>query len=194
MDNINFKARYISNKYSVKAWSQATNTYRNKKVRLVQLDYQSDNDYAALKTLSKLWSGEDNFIDAILAKFYYVLHKKDAPKSDIYLLTSQKKAFKQLDAKKILGIAEVTTIGKTSSFDYLQSRPDSTFGKQGRKFKGIGDVLTKFVTKNFGRNNLYGRTIEDKIAFYERHGFVVTQRNLINPLIKYKPETLKNNL
>ena len=192
MDNVNFKAKYISNNYSIKAWSQATNKYRHKTVRLVQLDCSSENDYKALQTLSKLWSKEENFIDSILAKLYYVLHKKNVPKRDIYLLTSQKKSFNKLDAKKILGIAEVTTTGQTSSFDYVQTRPDSVYGKHGRKFKGIGDVLTKFVIKNFGSNNLYGHTIEDKIAFYERHGFVVVQRNIVNPLIKYKPDALNN--
>ena len=191
MDSISFNAKYVTNKYSVKALSETKNKYWNKKVRLVKLDDQSEDDCQVLQVLSKLWSKEENFIDAILAKLLYRRCKKDAPKSDIYFLTTQKKTFKLLDPKKILGIAEVTTIDKTSSFDYVQARPDSTYGKSHRKYTGVGDVLTKYVIKKFGRNNLYGHTIEDKIPFYERHGFVVVQRNIMNPLIKYKPDLVK---
>ena len=191
MDSINFKARYVTNKYSVKAWSNAKNKYMDKPVRLVKVDYDSEMDYEALKTLSKLWSQEDNFIDTILAKLLYSRRNKKAPRSEVYLLTLQKKVFKKLDPKKILGIAETTTIDKTSSLDYIQSRPDSMYGKPDRKFSKIGDVLTEYIIKKFGRNNLYGHSKRDKIPFYKRHGFVVAQPELIEPLIKYMPDNIK---
>lgn len=190
MDSINFKAHYVD-KFSVKKWSSATNKYRNKNVCLVKLNYDSMADYQALKTLSGLWAKEENFIDTILAKLDYNRRNQYTPKSDIYFLTTQKKIFKYLKPEKILGIAEVTTKDDTSSYDYVQTRPDSMYGNDKRLFQEVGDIITKYVTKKFGRNHLYGYTIEKNIPFFERNGFVVVQKNLINPLIKYVPDSLR---
>ena len=183
MDSINFKAVSLRTG-TIKALEKTTNKYKNKKVTLVKLNNSSESDYSALKKLSKLWSSEDNFIETILAKLRY-FNKNPQNASIIYLLTSQTKNLRTLKANKILGVAEVSDTDKTCFLEYMQTRPDSTFSKSNRKYKYIGEYLLNFVTKKFGKKNLYLHSVDNAVDFYKKYGFEIVQKDLTNQLMKY---------
>ncbi len=185
MDSISFKATTLC-KGSVKSFGKTSGSYRNKIVKLVKINSCSEKDYSAMVKLSKLWEGEDNFIDTILAKLNYSNNHREAPKSDVYILTSQIKNLGNLKPDKILGLAEVTAIDNTCSLDYLQTRPDSMYSKSERKYKHVGEYLLNYVTGKFGKKNLYLRSTENAIEFYKKYGFIIAQADLNEPLMKYK--------
>lgn len=180
--NVSFTGQFIA-KTTVK---KTNSLFPNKKVSIVELDPNNENDYNTLRSIRKNWRGSC-FSANILKDADLIKNKVINPDVyKLYVVTKQKNNFKKISPDKVLAQAELG-INKDSNnvwVEYLQVRPDCVYGEKDRPYKQVGTSFIDFCKDNFKGKNIVlfvGYHTDD---FYTKQGFVSTDSD--SNLVSYQ--------
>lgn len=178
INSINFKGTYIA-PATVKKFNGEN--YTDKKVALVELSTDSDEDMRLMNELSYEWDHHLSFAADIRDKFsdYYVA-LDPSPKEKFYVLTEQKKNFDNLDSLDVLATTQLKKIPEGIYIDFLQVAPD--YGARSTTtspFKNVGSGFLDAVKSLYPKNNILLDPIESAINFYKKNGFKTLKRQMI---------------
>ncbi|MCR5264963.1 MAG: hypothetical protein K6E29_00030 [Cyanobacteria bacterium RUI128] len=144
---------------------------------IVELDYSVPADKKAAEELYKTWQGAE-FIPIITSS-------SSSPTRHIYAITTQNSGYENIDASKIMGIADFDLKGTHSHTRFLQAKPE-IINQPDRDIKGVGRALMQGVISHFK-----GLGVEDMKVFV-RHTEKPFYRNIF-PNIEDKLSTAEDS-
>lgn len=174
----NFGANFI-NKVNIKRLDSKTNMYKSCQASFVQFDPQNKNDLNAISKAVKTWQG-DNFAGTIVNNAIRIVNGMTSSKvNHIYLLTTQKDKFDKLNREEILGLAQMRSNKKDpDELWYLQVKPDTKYGAEGRTFKSVGSGILNSLKAIYNKKiTLFASYFAAN--FYETQGFDVREPKLL---------------
>lgn len=153
----------------------------DKKVSLVELSTESDEDMKLMNEISYEWDHHLSFAADIRDKFsdYYVAMDQN-PKEKFFVLTEQERNFDKLDSLDVLAATQLKKIPKGIYIDFLQVAPD--YGARSTTtspFKRVGSGFLDAVKSLYPKNNILLDPIESAINFYKKNGFETLKRQMI---------------
>lgn len=170
VNNVSFGAIPI-NKVKIKKFDKTAKRYADYPATFVKLDSYNRDDINAVDIVSKKWKGA-KYIQQISTAAHWI---KDKP-IEIYALTSQQANFENLQANKILGLAEIRLDEnpKNTLLHYLQVRPGAKHVNQKHKvnYKYVGTTILKSLKNIYKDISLFADSDNNVIKFYKKNGFI----------------------
>lgn len=152
----NFGAKLIIDKVYVKKLANLGFIQQN--TNFVKLVNWNKNDILALNEIAK-WKN-DEYAKCINH------HVSEGYAADVYVLTTQQNDFSIIDAKKILGVVQITENHVLGCFlDYFQVKPSL-------KNMGIGHSILNSLKMLYNKISLMPAGKKEVKQFYLRNGFV----------------------
>lgn len=152
--DINFSARYITTKKILVG-------NRPKNISIIELT-GSKKDKNVIKYIKDNWK-KSRFSRMLDDKFNNVNHK-------IYLVTSQKSHFNNINPRKVLGFADIELRNKNANLRFLQVIPHAINTGLG-KIKRVGQALIEGLVSHFKKTDVNTMDVfaEHKIKpFYKK--------------------------
>ena len=168
--NINFGAKLI--KLSpVKKLADLKGEYMPAKLSFVEFEPGNKKDLQAISNAVKSWNGE-MFASDIYTSAKLIRNRKLDPESHkIYVLTSQKNNFDNLNADEIVGLADFETNKPDEGhLNFLQVDPDLITSYVPPRFRYVGTGMLEAL-KSLYKKTITLKSVYSATAFYEKNGF-----------------------
>lgn len=174
INSINFNGTYVS-KHQIKKIND-DGSLTNKRVALVRLDANSDNDANTLSSVNASWMNGYTFADKINDDLMDYVETEGFQRTFL-ALTTQKKNFRSLVSEKVVGLAEL--IHSSGAPDevkikYIQVNPKQTANVPNRTLKEIGTAILDGIKSLYPTKDLALHAGDDGlVAFYKKNGFIL---------------------
>lgn len=170
INNISFKANYIKPAYIKKVATDGT--LKDHKVAFIELDSLAKKDCDAVQNLNGHWNKCSTFVSEIWNHMSDCNWNECAGGKRFFAITQQSSNFKDLDFKKILGIAQVNE-GKEAKLSYLQVDPKTNKHAENRPYKRIGKAMLKSLKDVFKEKRIFvDEFVEGTEDFYKSNGYL----------------------
>lgn len=168
--HVNFGAKFIK-KVNIKKFDKLTNEFKPIEASFVKFDPKNKEDLTAISSAVDSWEGQ--FFAKSIADHASKMQSSELSQrhNQIYLLSSQKDNFENLEPSKILGMAKTEHWKHTpDEIRYFETKPDIKHSQKDRTIKDVGKAMIESLKE------LYPKRIEltsstSAADFYEKQGF-----------------------
>ena len=170
VQNVSFGARYVKNVSIKKIEPKGLQKH---KVAMVELNPHEINDIRCVNELNLDWGGKESLSYHILQNMCNIFTEfSQQCKSRFFILTQQKDNFQDLEAEKVLSIAQTSEIDDSLiNLDLIETFFEESHNSKNANFKHIGQgMLDNIKFLNFGKD-IFIETHERNEAFYQKNGF-----------------------
>ena len=141
---------------------------------MVELDPSDENDVDVINEIKYYWGGKKSLSYALATNMNNIYNGiTDKGLTRFFALTEQKKKFENLNPKKLLSVAEITTFNKEiTSIDLLETYFKESHLSKKARFKHIGTAMLESIIFLFRGTNIILESAYSAEDFYLKHGFV----------------------
>ena len=139
-NNTQFCGTHIMKTSVLKKAGQELKQYLPHEANIVELDYNLPADKKVAEDLCKTWKGAE-FIPIISGW-------TTSPTRRVFAITTQNSGYENLDASKIMGMADFSLNGTRAHTRFLQAKPE-IINQPDRDIKGVGRSLMQGMMSHF---------------------------------------------